>query len=320
MGDPHAEIAPKVLLEGVRAQVDELSINRAFVQVVEAGGLSAAARRMNTSVTSVARQVNSLEALLGVRLLNRTTRRQSLTEAGQDYYSRISEAIARIDDIKRDVSAFQEDVKGRLRVHLRTTIGIQVVIPALPRFLAQYPELTLDVTMTDERVDLVAHGVDLAVWLGALENSSMIARRLSPSRRFVCASPDYLARCGPLEKPEDLSNHNCLVFNAKNYTNVWRFTKDDETIDVPVSGNLRTNSGIAVLSSAIHGVGVALLQETIVQDALEKGELRHVFAEYAATPTQLDGAIYAVFPHGRRLSPKTRAFVDFLVELFRERS
>jgi DNA-binding transcriptional LysR family regulator len=304
---------------GVNASVDELTINRAFVQVVEAGGFSAAARRMNTSVTSIARQVNSLEALLGVRLLNRTTRRQSLTEAGQDYFARISEALARIDDIKRDVSAFQEEVKGRLRVHLRTTIGIKVIVPALPQFLARFPDLTLDVTLTDERVDLVAHGVDLAVWLGALENSSMIARRLSPSRRFVCASPDYLHRMGRPEKPEDLINHNCLVFTAKDYSNIWRFSKGDETIEVPVSGNLNTNSGIAVLSSAEHGVGVALLQERIVQEAIDEGRLCHLLEEWSATPTSLDGAIYAVFPHSRRLPPKTRAFVDFILELFRDR-
>jgi DNA-binding transcriptional LysR family regulator len=296
--------------------LDELSVNRAFVHVVEKGSFSAAARFLDASVTSVARQVNSLESMLGVRLINRTTRRQSLTEAGQLYYSKITAVLSQLDEVKRDVSSYQEDVKGRLKVHLRSTIGNQVIVPALPRFLTQFPNVTLHLTLTDERVDLVEHGVDVAVWLGALEDSSMIARRLSPSNRVVCGSPLYLQKHGIPQEPMDLLKHNCLVFEAKDYSNVWRFTQGGDTVEVPVSGNLTTNSGIALITSAIHDAGLALLQKSLVRESLARGELVQVLEEYSASPTGTDPALYAVYSSSRRLSPKSRAFVDFLVDLF----
>jgi len=296
--------------------LDELSVNRAFIHVVEKGSFSAAARFLDASVTSMARQVNSLETMLGVRLLNRTTRRQSLTEAGQVYYAKITAILSQLDEAKRDVSSYQEDVKGRLKVHLRSTIGNQVIVPALPRFLKQYPNITLHLTLTDERVALVEHGVDVAVWLGALEDSSMMARRLSPSDRVVCGSPLYLQERGVPQEPTDLVKHNCMVFEAKDYSNIWRFTRSGRIVEVPVSGNLTTNSGIALITSAISGAGLALLQQSLVREAIARGELVQVLEGYSASPTGSDPALYAVYPSGRQLSPKSRAFIDFLVDLF----
>jgi DNA-binding transcriptional LysR family regulator len=296
--------------------VDELSINRAFVQVVEKGGFSAAARHLDASVTSVARQVNSLESILGVRLLNRTTRRQSLTEAGQVYYSKVTAILSQLEGIKRDASSYQEGVKGRLKVHLRSSIGNQVIVPALPRFLKQFPNISLHLTLTDDRVDLVEQAVDVAVWLGALEDSSMIAKRLSPSSRVLCASPLYLQQYGVPQEPTDLLKHNCLVFEARDYSNVWRFTRNGQTTEVSVGGNLTTNSGIALITGAIHGAGVALLQGSLVREAIARGELVQVLEGYAATPTNIEPALYAVYPSVRHLSPKSRAFIDFLIDLF----
>jgi DNA-binding transcriptional LysR family regulator len=296
--------------------VDELSINRAFIHVVEKGGFSAASRFLDASVTSVARQVNGLETMLGVRLLNRTTRRQSLTEAGQVYYAKITAILAQLDEAKRDVSSYQEGVKGRLKVHLRTTIGNQVIVPALPRFLTQYPNINLHLTLTDNREDLVEHSVDVAVWLGALEDSSMMARRLSPSERVVCGSPLYLQKHGAPQEPMDLAKHNCMVFEAKDYSNIWRFTRNGETVEVPVSGNLTTNSGIALITSAISGLGLALLQHSLVRESIVRGELAQVLESYSASPTGTDPALFAVYPSSRHLSPKSRAFIDFLVDLF----
>ena len=293
-----------------------MTVNRAFIHVVEKGGFSAAARFLDVSVTSVARQVNSLEGMLGVRLLNRTTRRQSLTEAGQGYYAKITAILAQLEEAKRDVSSYQEGVKGRLKVHLRSTIGNQVIVPALPRFLTQYPNISLHLTLTDERVDLVEHGVDIAVWLGALEDSSMIARRLSPSLRVVCGSPLYFQKHGIPQEPLDLLKHNCMVFEAKDYSNIWRFTRNGGTTEVPVSGNLLTNSGIALITSAISGAGLALLQDSLVREAIARGELVQVLESYSASPTDTEPALYAVYPSSRHLSPKSQAFVDFLVDLF----
>ncbi len=291
-------------------------MNRFFVQVVDSGSLSAAARNLNTSVTSVARHIGGLETLLGVRLLNRTTRRQSLTEVGQLYYSQVLEILKRFDDAKREITSYQGQVKGVLRVHLRTSVGNQLVVPALHRFLDQHPELSLDVTLTDERSDLVALGIDLAVWLGNLEDSSMIARRLNPGHRALCASPSYLERHGTPRNPEELADHNCLIFAARNYGSPWKFTKDGKTVAVPIRGNLRTNSGAALVTCALNGLGLVILQESIVRPLLENGALVRVLANYDVSPNGLDNALFAVYPSGRQLSPKTRAFIDFLVELF----
>jgi DNA-binding transcriptional LysR family regulator len=300
--------------------MDELRLIRVFVQVVDSGSISAASRHLNTSVTSVARQIGYLETKFGVRLLNRTTRRQSLTEVGQFYYSKLLNVVREIDDIQREVSSYQETAKGRLRVHLRATVGNQVIVPALPRFFAEYPDITLDVTLTDEKADLVALGIDVAVWLGNLEDSSLIARRLSPSKRVLCASPGYLERNGNPAHPHELASHNCIVYRAKHYDNRWRFKKNGETIEVPVSGNLETENGAVLFTSALNGLGLIIVQESTVREALAKGDLVAVLADHEVSPTVDDTALYAVHPGSRHTSPKTRAFIDFLVGLFRQQS
>lgn len=296
--------------------MDELTVNRTFIRVVEQGSLSAAARIMNMSVTSVARQINGLESAMGVTLLNRTTRRQSLTEAGQNYYTQIADLLNRMDAIRRDMSSYQQGVKGALRVHLRSSIGNQVIVPALPQFLADYPDLLLDITLTDERADLVQLGVDLAVWLGRLEDSSLVARRLSPGRRVLCASPAYLDQRGTPQAPADLANHNCLVFSVPHYGTPWRFVKDGETLEVDIAGNLKTDSGAVLMTSALNGLGLVMLQDGMVKEAIEQGRLVRVLPDYEVSPTGLDTGLYLVYPSARLLSRKTRAFADFLVTLF----
>jgi DNA-binding transcriptional LysR family regulator len=297
--------------------MDELLMNRTFVQVVESGSFSAAARLADTSVTSVARQINGIEARLGVRLIHRTTRRQSLTEAGEIYYRGIVDVLGRLDGIKQDVTSYQSTVKGRLNVHLRSSVGNRLVVPALPRFLEAHPDLKLEITLTDERVDLVANGVDVAVWLGALEDSTTIARQLNPGRRVLCASPAYLDAHGTPKRPKDLADHNCLVFSVPNYGSIWRFVHGEDVISVSVSGNLATGSGAVLQTAVLSGIGLAILQEAIVEDLLLEGKLVRVLPEYTASPTELDTALYVVYPSGRNLAPKTRAFVDFLVGIFK---
>ncbi|MFO1143033.1 MAG: LysR family transcriptional regulator [Amaricoccus sp.] len=297
--------------------MDELTINRAFVHVVDTGSFSAAARELNMAVTSVARQVTSLEALLGVQLLNRTTRKHSLTEPGRIYYDQITEIMRHYDNAKREVASYQKAIKGCLRIHLRTSLGNAIIAPALPKFLAEHPDITMHVTLTDEQADLVATGVDVAVWLGELEDSSMIARRLTPSRRVICASPAYLERFGRPEVPADLRNHNCLLFCARGYDNVWRLTRDGETIPVVVCGNLQTVSSAVLYAGAINGLGLVAMQESTVRGPIARGELVQVLADFDVRPTDADIGIYAVYPGSRRVSPKARAFIDFLVALFK---
>lgn len=297
--------------------MDELSTIRAFIAAIESGSFSSAARRLDTSTSSVARQVKFLEDNLGVRLLNRTTRQQSPTEAGRIFYERTRALVQELGAAKRDASSFQESVKGLLRVSLRTSTATTMILPALPEFLALHPGLTIDVSVTDERRDLVANNIDVAVWLGHLDDSRIIARRLIPSRRLVCGSRAYFERAGVPAVPDDLSSHNCLVFRASDYGEIWRFTRGADRVDVPVSGSLRSSSGPVLLSAALSGLGVAVLQEYMIRSALNDGSIRAVLTEYEVSPTEADTALYAVYPHGRGVSPKTRVFIDFLVALFR---
>jgi DNA-binding transcriptional LysR family regulator len=297
--------------------MDEMLTNRAFLQVVDSGSFSAAAAEIGVSVATVARQVNSLEARLGVQLLHRTTRTLSLTEPGTHYCERIREVLRIYDGVKREVASYQKDVKGLLRVHLRHSVGNQVIVPALPQFLEKHPNIKLDVTLTDLREDLVAQGVDVAVWLGSLEDSSLIARRLTPGRRLVCCSPAYAAKRGLPEHPGDLSQHNCIVYRAKSYDSSWRFTKDGSTTSVAVSGNLESESSAVLMTSALNGLGFVMLQEAVVRTAIEAGALVNVFADHHVSSTDADIALYAVYPGSKQTSPKNRAFIDFLVKLFK---
>lgn len=297
--------------------MDEMLMNRTLLQVVDSGSLSAAAAELNVSVATVARQVNSLEDRLGVKLVNRTTRALSLTEAGALYCERIRVILRDIDSVKREVSSYQKNVMGLLRVHLRQSVGSQVIVPALPGFLKEHPEIRMEVTLTDDRADLVAQGIDVAVWLGELEDSTLIARRLSPGRRLICCSPSYAREHGLPTRPEDLANHNCIVFRARNYDNLWRLTRDGETVSIEVRGNLESFSATALITSALSGLGLIMVQEATVRKMVESGDLVTILPEYQVSSTNADIALYAVYPGRKQTAPKTRAFLDFLVKLFR---
>ena len=298
--------------------MDELITNKAFLQVIKSGSFSAAADKLNLSVATVARQMNSLEDRLGIKLLNRSTRALSLTEAGLLYSERIRDLVHQLDTIKREVSTFQKDVKGLLRVHLRNSVGTQKIVPALQQFLTAHPHLKVEVTLTDERADLVAQGIDVAVWLGKLEDSNLIARKLSPGKRIICCSPSYAKERGLPTTPEELSKHNCIVYQAKTYDSTWRLSFGDKKHHVNVSGNLESESSAVLLISALKGVGLAMLQEAMVHDAIASGELIDVFPGYDVSSTDADVALYAVYSGRTKTSPNTRAFVDFVVSLFRE--
>lgn len=289
---------------------------RIFVQVVEQGSFSAVARQTHSSTSSVARQVKALEDAFGARLLNKTTRQQGLTEAGRTLFERAKLILEELNRTKREVSAFQSAVRGPLRVYLRTSAGEEVIVPALPRFLAQYPEVSVDVVLGDERLDLVANGIDVAVWLGHLEDSTMIARRLSASRRVLCGSPAYFTEHGVPVRPPDLEHHNCLLFRANRYRNVWHFARGSEHIDVPVSGNLQSSSSSVLLASALHGLGLIVSQAWMVAGDIARNRLQAVLTDYEVSPTDFDASLYVVYPHSRGVPANVRAFVDFLVGLF----
>jgi DNA-binding transcriptional LysR family regulator len=191
-----------------------------------------------------------------------------------------------------------------------------MIVPALPTFMAQHPELTLDITLSDERRDLVANNIDVAVWMGHLPDSEIVARRLSPSQRIVCASPAYLARKGIPRAPEDLRQHDCLLYTARSYGNGWAFSREGRQEEIAVQGTLRTDNALVLLSAALSGMGLIVVHEWMVRLDISQGRLARVLGDYTVNPRPGDAELYAVYPSSRGLSRKVRAFVDFLVTLF----
>ncbi|MFJ1260573.1 LysR family transcriptional regulator [Cupriavidus sp. CuC1] len=296
--------------------MDEFTRIQTFIKVVEAGSFSAAARR-ESSISSVARQVKSLEDELGVRLLNRSTRSLSLTEPGRRFYERVCVIANDLNNAKSEATSFQESVKGVLRVSLRVSSGTTIIVPALPKLLEQYPDLSIDISLTDERLDLVANNIDVAVWMGDIPDSEIVARRLSPSQRIVCGSPSYFERHGVPRMPSDLREHNCVLFTARSYGNVWRFTKDGQHEEIEVQGTVCSDNGLVLLSAAMSGLGLIVVHEWMVRLPIAQGALVRVLNDFTVNPKAGDAELYAVYPSSRGLSRKVRVFVDFLVALFR---
>jgi DNA-binding transcriptional LysR family regulator len=297
--------------------MDELGRIQTFIKVVEAGSFSAAARDVS-SISSVARQVKSLEDELGVRLLNRSTRSLSLTEPGRRFYERACGIANELSNAMSEATSFQDSVKGVLRVQLRVSAGTTIIVPALPPLLAQYPDLSLDISLSDERRDLIANNIDVAVWMGHLPDSEIVARRLSPSRRVVCGSRAYFERHGVPQTPEDLRAHNCLLFTARSYGTRWGFTKDGLHEEIEVQGSLRSDNGLVLLTAALSDVGLIVVHEWMVRQLVSQGRLAKVLGNYTVNPRPGDAELYAVYPSSRGLSRKVRVFVDFLVHLFRD--
>ncbi len=297
--------------------MDELSRIQTFINVVEAGSFSAAARHVS-SISAVTRQVKSLEDELGVRLLQRSTRSLSLTEPGRLFYERACAISHNLRNAKSEAQSFQETVKGVLRVSLRVATGPTIIVPALPRLLSQYPDLTIEIALSDEHHDLIKNNIDVAVWMGHLPDSEIIARRLNQGRRVVCGSADYFKRMGIPKKPSDLRSHHCLVYSAHSYTNSWGFTQNEQTEEIVVNGPMRTDNGLVLLSSALAGLGLIVVPDWMVRLPLSSGQLVRVLDGYTVNPRPGEAELFAVYPSSRGMSKKVRVFVDFLVELFKD--
>ncbi len=297
--------------------MDLLAGMRLFAEVVDAGSFSAAGRRLGLVPSSVSRQISGLENTLGARLVNRSTRKLSLTEAGRLYYGHAARILLEVEEANRAISHLEAAPRGVLRVNAPIGFGRLHVAPAIRAFLDRYPGLSIDLTLTDNFVDLVEEGADVAIRVGELADSSLIARRLAPNRRVIAASPEYLERRGEPVKPEDLAEHNCLIYKRNEGNIVWKLKgPSGGVIEVPVSGTLQTNSTEALHAAGLAGLGLVLLPTWLIGGDLQAGRLRPVMCDYLVSPTAIDTAIHAVYPHNRNLSVKVRAFVDFLVETF----
>jgi DNA-binding transcriptional LysR family regulator len=288
---------------------------RLFTKVVDLGSFSEAGRQLDLDQSSISRQVSALEDQLGVRLLNRTTRRLALTEAGQLYYERANSILGEIEEANQAVLQLSATPRGTLRVTVPVVLGRMHVAVALPGFLAQFPELRVDLTLTDHELDLLEEGADLAIRMGEPGGSTLIVRKLAENPWIIVGSPDYLARNGVLERPEDLMHHNCITRRPRVGGGFeWEFIGKGQVHRVKVDGNMVTNNPEALRAAALGGLGLTRLSSWTVGKDLQSGALRRVLEDYAVTPMGAEGPIYAVYPHNRHLSAKVRVFVDYLVE------
>jgi DNA-binding transcriptional LysR family regulator len=293
--------------------MDRFQAMTAFAKVVEQGSFARAAERLSISTSACSRQVAELEAHLEARLLNRTTRRLSLTESGKSFYERCVQLLADLEDAEQSAAGSTARAHGTLRVTTSINFGVRHVSPAIGAFLAVYPEVKFDVSLSDRIVDLVEEGYDLAIRIGAAGGETVVARKLGEARMVACASPAYLEAHGGPKTPEELARHPCLTYEYTPVRNVWPFRgKDGREHAVRVSGPLHSNNGDLLAAAAVAGVGIAYEPEFILGPDLKAGRLVPILTSYSAPP----GPIYAVYPSRRYLSAKVRAFVDFLAQRF----
>lgn len=293
--------------------MDRLRAFEVFVAVVGKGGFARAADALGTSPANVTRYVAELEAHLGTRLLNRTSRRLSVTESGQALFDRgraILDEVAELEALAR-ASAVQP--RGRLRINVPVSFGIRHLAPLWPRFMAMYPAVELDVSLNDRVVDIVEEGFDLAIRISRGGSQSHVARRLATSRNIVCAAPAYLARHGHPAVPADLAVHGCIIYTQAAMAEEWRLTTDDGTEHaVRVNGVMLTNNGDTAREAALHGVGVTWQPTFLVGDDLRAGRLVPLLPGFRLP----DINVLALYPSRRHLNVKVRVMVDFLARAF----
>jgi DNA-binding transcriptional LysR family regulator len=291
---------------------------RAFVRSVELGGFSAASRDLDLTPSALSKLVTRMEDRLGVRLMNRTTRKLALTAEGEAYFTSAKRILTDIEEAEAEVTRFSAQPKGLLRINVGVAFGMHQLAPALPRFLERYPDIELEITVTDRVVDLIEEGADVAIRTGNLRDSSLIAKKICDLHRVICASPAYLKKHGVPKSPEDLSHHNCVSISGAPQLRRWPF----DTVNagnghgiksVDVTGNVSANNAETLLQLAATGVGIIRLSDVIVADGIRAGWLVPLLTDvHHVEPLPLS----AVYPHGKHKSPRVAAFVNFLVETF----
>ena len=297
--------------------MDTLTRMRAFIDVVEAEGFSAAARKIGRSKALLSKYVRELEDELGALLLNRTTRQFSLTEAGHTYYRRASEIVREVDSLADAVRESSGDVRGRIKLSAPRTFADADIGQSLIDFAKQHPDMVLEIHLDDRFVDMVEEGFDLAVRITRLENSSLIARRLAPFSVRICAAPGLIAAKGMPTRPQELAKLPCIIDTNGRWLSNWPFRgEESDTISVAVSGPMEVNSPIAARAAAVAGLGFAVLPDFIAAPEIASGRLMPVLDDRVLQ----GGGIFAVYPHRRYLPAKVRVLVDFLAQWFRTRS
>ncbi|UCG73864.1 MAG: LysR family transcriptional regulator [Chromatiales bacterium] len=292
------------------ATINEQQGLREFIAVVEQGSFTAAAQALDVSTSFVSRQVGRLEDRLGARLLNRTTRSQTLTELGQTYYQRSRDILDELERLESDMADLQEKPKGLVRVTAAGLYAERFVAPAIAEFMQRYPEVSVELNTAMQVVDIVAEGYDLAVRMSALDDSSLVARKVVDRRVSVGGSPAYFEQHGRPKTPEDLRRHNCLQLGAME----WRFAWPDSVRSVRVRGNWVSDNASAITAAAIRGIGLARLAHYYFDDAVARGELELVLEDYEPQ----DAATWLIYPNREYLPTRVRYLVDFLAERLKD--
>jgi len=296
--------------------MDKLQAMEVFVQVVDTGSFTRAADNLKLPKATVSTLIRNLESSLAVKLLNRTTRRISVTTDGAAYYERCLGILAEVRDAEEALSAAQASPSGRLRVDVSTGLGRHIVLPALPAFLERYPGIQIEVGCSDRPVDLIEEGVDCAIRGGALPDSTLIARRVGALHFATCAAPSYIAAHGRPAHPHDLLDHRCInFFSAKSGRMFeWDFEKDGERVRMKVPGRVAVNDSDAYLAACLAGMGIAQLPLFAICPYLRAGQMELLLQNWDVDPLPL----HVVYPHNRHLSAKVRVFVEWVTELFAE--
>jgi len=281
-----------------------------FARVVREGGFSAAARTLDLTPSAVSKLIQRLETRLGTRLLARTTRALSLTEEGEAYHRAALGVLQALNEADQAVSAGA--LRGRVRVNASVPVGTLFVLPSLPAFLARYPEIGVELSVTDVVIDLLEQKADLAIRVGPLPDSALVARRLAQSRRVVCASPDYLKRRGTPATPQDLQQHNCLTFTFRRSRNGWPFRVKGEDQELIVRGNLQLNNGQTMLQATLAGLGVARFGAFLAAPAIKTGALVPLLEKF--NPGDLE-PIHAIYLGGGPVPARVRVFIDHLAQV-----
>lgn len=291
--------------------MDHLTALKVFRQVVEQGGFAAASRQLGLSPAAVSKNIAELEAHVAARLLNRTTRRMSLTEAGRQYYDQVARILDDLREAESSLGPLQQEPAGTLRVSAPLSLSLTLLAGAMPRFLARYPRLSLDLHLEDRRIDLVKEGFDVAIrGSDRLEDSSLVARKLLTLDHVLCGAPAYFRQHGVPVQPADLRRLECVRFTLSGHADEWTFQRAGQVERIPARGRYQVSSSLAVCDALRAGFGVSLVPRVYVQADLDSGALQAVLPDWVPVQTE----VYAVYPSRRHMVAKVRALVDFLVE------
>jgi len=293
--------------------IDHASEMAAFVRVVDSSGFSAAAPALGLSPSAVSKLITRLEMRLGVRLLQRTTRALHLTQEGEVFYAAAKRIVGEIEALENQIAGQSGTPSGVLRVTTSLAFSTHQLAPVLSEFLARHPLVQFELLPTDRVIDMVEEGIDVAIRIGRLADTSFMARKIGEDKRLICAAPSYLARHGTPQKPEDLRRHNCLVSRDRTYLNRWPFKVDGEIVEVEVGGRVAVTEGETQMQLALQGVGIVRVTRLTLAHAIRDGSLVPLLGAFSAEEPV---TIHAVYPHRRHLAPKVPAFVNFLIEKF----